>query len=860
MSKKIFAVLALLLMASMLLVACGGGGNNDVANNTAGDNTGNNDMTGDDDTGPMWSSDRPAREFNTDAATRKGSWADYVVLIEEPSAEAAATRLAVGDIDVYAYTVADLGVLQTVEENPDLTYSRSVGSYNELLFNPSGPIFNNGAFNPFADKRMREAMNMFVDREYIVQEILGGLGYVKFLPIVGVFPDYARIADVAKAIEAQYAYNPEKAAADMTAVLEELGAVKEDGMWMYEGEQITLIMIIRTEDERMEYGDYISNLLDDFGFYVDRQYKTSAEASPIWLQSDPADGLWHMYTGGWITTAISRDSAGNFEDFYTSLGWPGNLLWEAMQPSDEFFALADELYNNQFTSMEERAEMLAEIAPMAMQESARIWLYDQTSFTPRRAEVEVTADLAGAVAGTTLWAYTLKRTGEVGGTFTVAMPSMLDNPWNAIAGSNWIYDMAIIRGQSDWAVIPDPYTGLNLPQRLASADVVIETGLPVGVTYDWVNLSFADSIEVPADAWGDWDAASQTFVPVGEGVTAKSKVVCYYEEDLYDTSYWHDGSPFSVGDVLMYMIMNFDVAKEDSAIFDDGQVASLESWMAGDFRGWRIASVDPLVVEYYSDAFQLDAENNVTNGRCGWPEYSQGQSAWHTLTLGIMAEGAQQLAFTTAKSQELGVEWTNYIGGPSLDILYSFLLEAIDTNFMPYEPTFGEYVTAEEAAARYDNLGQFYTYFGHFWVGNGPLFMQAVYTTEKTVTLENFEMFPDLATKWSGFSEPKLAEVEIDGPSLLTGGEDAAFDVYVTFQGEDYPLSEIDNVKYLLFDATGALVEVGAAEAVSDGLFTIALTGDQITALGSGASHIEVIVVPIVVSIPTLESFEFVVE
>jgi peptide/nickel transport system substrate-binding protein len=225
-----------------------------------------------------------------------------------------------------------------------------------------------------------------------------------------------------------------------------------------------------------------------------------------------------------------------------------------------------------------------------------------------------------------------------------------------------------------------------------------------------------------------------------------------------------------------------------------------------------------------------------------------------------MAEAAQQLAFTTAKSQELGVEWTNYIGGPSLDILFSFLVEAIDTTYIPYEPTLGQFITAEEAAARYDNLGQFYTYFGHFWVGNGPMFMQAVFTTEKTVTLENFDMHPDLATKWSGFAAPKLADVEIDGPSLLTAGEAAAFDVYVTFEGDAYPLSEIDNVKYLLFDATGTLVEVGAAEAIEDGLFTINLTGDQTGVLDAGASSIEVIVVPIVVSIPTLEAFEFVVE
>ena len=197
MSKKIFAILALLLVASLMLVACGT--NEPVVENNTGGEVEPPPVVEEEDMGPSWPTDRPAREFNTDAATRTGSWADYVVLIEEPSAEAAATRLAVGDIDVYAYTVADLGVLQTVEENPDLVYTQSVGSYNELLFNPSGPIFNDGVFNPFADKRIREAMNMFVDRDYILQEILGGLGYVKYLPITGVFPDYARIADVAKA-------------------------------------------------------------------------------------------------------------------------------------------------------------------------------------------------------------------------------------------------------------------------------------------------------------------------------------------------------------------------------------------------------------------------------------------------------------------------------------------------------------------------------------------------------------------------------------------------------------------------------------------------------------------------------------
>ncbi|MEN8241576.1 MAG: ABC transporter substrate-binding protein [Chloroflexota bacterium] len=864
MSKKIFGVLALLLVASLLLVVCGPSANTNqsASDSLASDNAGDdadedpgNDIEETDD-----SDDTSPPDIES---PRHGSWADTVILIEEPSAEAAVSRLADGSIDLYSASISDLSVLQAVEVDPNLTYSQSVGSHNELLFNPSGPVFNNGGFNPFASPGMREAMNMLVNRDYILQKFLGGLGYTKYLPITSVFPDYARIADVANLIEAQYTYAPEKAKAQMTEVLFEMGAEKNEGIWYYKGEQIKLTMVIRTEDERRGYGDYIADLLNDFGFYVDRQYKNSAIASRIISQSDPADGLWHMYTGGWTATAINRDAASNFEFFYTPLGLPGYPPWDSMTPSEEFQELATALSNNQFTSMEERSAMLAEAAPLAMQDSVRIWLYDSTSFTPRRADVEVTADLAGAVAGTTLWTYTLKRAGEEGGTFTVGMPSMLQNPWNSIAGSIWIYDKSIISGISDWAVIPDPYTGLELPQRLASAEVTIKTGLPVGVTYDWVSLDFADSIEVPAEAWVDWDAVSQTFITVGEkfpeGLTAKSKVVCNYEDTLYEDSIWHDGSNFSIADVVMYMIMHFDFAKEDSAIYDQVQVASTESWMESDFRGWNIASVEPLVVEYYSDSFALDAENNVTNAKCGWPEYDQGQSAWHSLSLGIMAEAAEQLAFTPAKSQRLDVEWTNYVGGPSLKILAIYLDKGISNSYIPYEPTLGMFVTTEEAAARYANLERFYTDYGHFWVGNGPMFMEAVDRIESTVILQNFADFPDLSSKWSGYSVPKLAEVQIDGPRILAAGDPGVFDVFVTFDGADYPLSEIENVKYLLFDATGAMVELGSAEAVSDGHYQIVLSGNQ-TVLVSGASRLEVIVVPIVVSIPTLEAFEFVVE
>jgi hypothetical protein len=38
---------------------------------------------------------------------RNGAWLDTVVVVEEPSADAAVSRLEVGDIDVYAFTVSN---------------------------------------------------------------------------------------------------------------------------------------------------------------------------------------------------------------------------------------------------------------------------------------------------------------------------------------------------------------------------------------------------------------------------------------------------------------------------------------------------------------------------------------------------------------------------------------------------------------------------------------------------------------------------------------------------------------------------------------------------------------------------------
>jgi peptide/nickel transport system substrate-binding protein len=443
-------------------------------------------------------------------------------------------------------------------------------------------------------------------------------------------------------------------------------------------------------------------------------------------------------------------------------------------------------------------------------------------------------------------------------------PDLFVDPPNPVGGSNWTYDSQWQIATNDWDAIPNPHTGLTLPQRLESASVEIQEGLPVGRTYDWVDLSFVPQIDVPADVWIDWDPVAQTFITVGEmypdGLTAKRHVIINYPADMFDTVFWHDGSALSVADFVMPMIFTFDWGKEGSAIYDESYAGTLASFQAT-FKGWRILSEDPLSIELYSDTYYLDAETNAVPFRTQfWPEYGYGNSSWAMMAVANLAEAGEVLAYSADKADALEVDWMSWIGGPSLELLSGYLDQAAADTYIPYEPTLGAYITADEAATRYANLQAWYADHSHFWVGTGPYYLDQVLLVEKTATLKQYENYVDLSSKWAGFAEPKLAVVELDGPGRVTIGEAATYTVYVTYAGEPYPDDEIATVKYILYDATGAIVEVVDATALGDGVFEFTLSADTTGALAAGSNKIEVAVVAIPVSIPTISSLEFVTE
>lgn len=789
----------------------------------------------------------------SDPAGTKAILADEVVFMEVADPAKAVEMLEAGQLHVYASGLSDPELERKIRASPALEYKTSYGSYVELSFNPVGPTFpGTDRLNPFHVVAVREAMNWLVDRSYIAEEIYGGLARPRYLPLTSAFPDYARLAHVARALEIQYAHQPEKARTIITREMEGLGAARVNGTWHYRGRPVELIFLIRSEDERREIGDQVATQLEGLGFRVDRQYKTAAEASRIWIGSDPGEGRWHLYTGGWVTTSISRDQAGNFNFFYTPRGRP-EPLWQAYRPIPRLDEIADSLARRAYATWEERQDLMAEALRLTMQDSVRIWLADTISVWPHRKEVAVAADLAGGISGSWLWPYTLRFLDREGGRVTIGMPSILTEPWNPVAGTNWIFDQMIIRASAESVVLPDPFTGLPWPRKIKSAQVYVEEGLPVTKTHDWVELSFVPSIQVPEDAWIDWNPVQQRFISVREahpeGLSARTKTIVHYVDNLYEQR-WHDGTKMSLADLILGLILTFDRAKEQSAIFDEAEVPAFETFVRH-FRGARIVQEDPLVAEVYSDQVLPDAE---LMSRAG---FFYATEPWHNVVIGILAEANRELAFSKGKADRLRVEWASYIAGPSLSILERYRLQALEQSLIPYANTLGTYITGDQARERYTALGDWYRERRHFWVGQGPYYLHSVHPVEKIVVVRRSDAYRDVDERWLAYTKPQIAQLEISGPSRVAT-EPAEFRVSVTFQGEPYPMRDMDSVRFLVFDAEGQMAIVNEAQAVRDGQWRIALTSEQTARLPAGPNRLEVVAVPRVVSIPSFHSFTFV--
>ena len=243
-------------------------------------------------------------------------------------------------------------------------------STRELTFN-TAEFNDEDKLNPFSSAIIREAMNRFISRDTLAEISKEEPLLTHLTP--GSY-DSEFMASKLLELENTYAYDKDHATTIITDEMLNMGATRTGDKWFYEGEPVELIFLIRSEDERKEMGDHIADELESIGFTVDRQYKTGAEAAPIWNQGDPREGRWHLYIGGWgVGNPYPTFLSHTFRQFYSPEGM--NIpLWQSYEASPEFLEAINYLYFQMFNSVQERREAFETALELALEHSFRIWL------------------------------------------------------------------------------------------------------------------------------------------------------------------------------------------------------------------------------------------------------------------------------------------------------------------------------------------------------------------------------------------------------------------------------------------------------------------------------------------------------
>jgi peptide/nickel transport system substrate-binding protein len=365
-------------------------------------------------------------------------------------------------------------VFQRLRDSERATYALAYGSSMELTVNPAGPHFANGELNPFHVREIREALNPLINRRYIAEELYGGLAVPRYLPLNTVFPDYARLADVARALELRYQHDPEGAERVIHREMERLGASRENGQWMYQGQPVRVSVLIRTEDARKRVGDYVANLMEDLGFRVERLYRTAEEASRIWIAGDPQPDAGTCIP----RLGLHRDQPRPRRQL--------QLLLHAARPAGTALAGLHAGSGVRRDRGPPAAPGLRGLGRTPGADDACAGTGDGRlgAHLGRRSAERVAAfprrRAGGGSGGRDLRLAALALYDPLPGSGRrhrrVRRPSLLTEPWNPVAGSNWIFDTMIIRALSDIELVPDPFTGLYWPQRIDRAEVTVQDG------------------------------------------------------------------------------------------------------------------------------------------------------------------------------------------------------------------------------------------------------------------------------------------------------------------------------------------------------------------------------------------------
>jgi len=684
------------------------------------------------------------------------------------------------------------------------------GGYTSLIFNPV-PKEVTGKFNPFEYKDFRWAMQFATKRDFMVKEILTGYGAPMLSAISSYDPDWPVVADVVEELGIKDDLTYAKSLAEQTLI--KAGAVKgPDGKWRYGGEVVKIKIFIRADDAvRFQYGESFAAFLADLGFEVDKIYGDLFKAFYDVYGSDPKELKWHIYTEGWGAAGFIKYSEGTVSQFYAPWlgfmpGWatPGYWNYENKELDD----LTKKLVAGNYTSKEERDELLRKALKIGLQESVRIFLtqlFDAYVYNKERVKGLVNEYGGGLANRFTAWNIEAVRNPDK--PVIIGVKYLTRGAFNPIGGLTDLYSVLIYNTLAAPGLARHPHNG----------DLI-----PFHNPYKIIQSSTTPVVDVPADAIV-WDPVNHQWKQVGPGLKVKSAV----EYDIIYSN-WHDGSPMNIYDILysFYFLWEWSHKAEN----DDRYSAKYESSVAPYIpliKGIKVVSETK--IQIYIDYWKFDEA-----------EIAAFLNPWTTTPWQLMYAMEQLYidnigSWYQDEAQARGNEWIDPISPTHSALLRQYLDSFYAANKIPDALTAGQLpvppISLDEAKQRYARSSNFIAQYGHAIISNGP-FIMTKYQVNNVVEVIANRNYPFGPEKWSGFAVERLIKV-VDvsykkPPQTVNIGETFTIDLKVNILNEPAKAQDVI-IKYWFYNPADKIISKGDAIFVSDGNFRITLSTSGFT-------------------------------
>ena len=733
------------------------------------------------------------------AFAEKGTFLDEIRFVQYLDENTALEEVRNGKLDLYYYRISS-DRLKDADSRDGLQIFESTGGYFSILLNPT----NAGEFNPFSIREVRYALNFLVDRNLIVNELLGGYGS-PMISNYGIFSaDYLGIIDVLESF--QFRYNPNLANQIISEQLENAGAQKINNVWHYDDEPIVITFFIRSDDPaRKAIGEILSSNLESIGFIVEKEFGDLNKAFVVVYGSDPAEQKWHLYTEGWGSSGFTRYDSVALAQMYAPWfsNMPGNnnpAYWNYQ--NDLLDKITQKIYSGESETAEERTRLIKDATKEGVNESVRVFLASKVDQYVSNENLDGVINALGAGVPSRFTPINVQASDQ---SITIGVKQIYQGAWNPVAGLTDTYSTQIWFTLFDPSLTGHPFSGKIFPIR---TNWEIETNGPKSV------------VNVPADAI-IWDSKSKNWKEVGPNTFAISKAT-------FDLNFgeWHNGQKMNMNDIIYstYFLLEWGSEKDENDKTFDSDYSPQAAQTAKTLVG--IKPIDNDTIEVYTNYWHFD-EGEIASWTSPWSSMP-----WEIMTAMEKTVIDGKSSFSRSESLTKNVSWLSLIIPNDARMIQSQLEEFKSSNFIPDALTDFQQIT-DFQIDRYQSSIDWINQHEHAIISNGPFYLEGYSPDSRSITIKSFDSsgYPLQQGIWNNFEHAEFPTIEsVDIEELVQKGMKLDIPVKVTNSSE---------IQYFLSNTQGIVITSGVQN-VHDNHATITIENDEIDNLLVGPNTLKI--------------------